>query len=339
MSDKAKYILLSGIALCVLIICVVLCTILPKSSVREVVLVNDVETGNDRLIANKSDGLKGAEVKKFTYKPDIPEGYKTPEEAIPEEPIEVLPNDKGIVSVELDAREAKPLELVDPVKVFHKSSQDEKKARPKANVTTKDVSELKEELLKTIENRNIGRRKVREGISLFSTLGANEGELNTVTKKGAIIFPFEIANGKSRFEYIAQFKDLYEKYKEEVNFVFLNTTIDKADSVMEIKEIFELYSIPDEYVIYYDNYKSLFTEFRDFDGASGYVILNNDGYICHISKMSDGIVGLENKIIDLQSEVRKANAENETIIRNYCDRKGLNFTEIVKLNLGVNLDY
>lgn len=339
MSDKTKYILLGIIAFIVLIVCIILCVVFPTNSIRQVVLVNDVAEGNDRLIANKSDGLKGAEIKKFTYKPDVPEDYKTPDEAIPEEPIEVLPNDKGIVSVELDAREAKPLELVDPVKVFHKSSQDEKKVRPKSNVNTKDVSELKEELLKAVEDRNLGRKKVREGISLYSTLGPNEGEMNKVTKKGAIIFPFEIANGKARFDYLLQFKDLYEKYNKEVNFVFLNTTIEMSDSVSEIKKMFQLYSIPDEYVIYYDNYKSLFTEFSEFNESSGYVIINNDGYICHISKMSDGTVGLENKIMDLQSEVRKANAENETIIRNFCDRKGMNFTEIVKLNLGVNLDY
>ena len=339
MSDKVKYIILGSIAVIVAILCFVLCINLPTTTIRKVVLVNDVMEDSDRLIVNKSEGLKGAEIKKFTYKPEVPEDYKTPEAAILEEPIEVLPNDKGIVSVELDAREAEPLELVDPVKVFHKSSQDEKKVRPKSNVSTKDVSDLIEELVVAEENRNKGRVKIREGLVLYSTFAVNEGELDTITKKGAIIFPFEIANGKQRFEYLAQFKDIYEQYKDKINFIFLNTSIEMSDSVIEIKELFELYNISMDYPLYYDNYKNMYSALSGFNETKGYALLNNDGYICYISEISEGVNGLENRIKDLQTEVKNIKEEDERIIRNYCDRKGMNFTEIIKLKLGVNLDY
>jgi hypothetical protein len=339
MSDKVKYILLGSIAVIVAVVCFILCIHLPNSTIRKVVLVNDVMEDSDRLIVNKSEGLKGAEIKKFTYKPEVPEEYKTPEEAIPEEPVEVLPNDKGIVSVKIEARDAEPLELVDPVKVFHKSSQDEKKVRPKANVSTKDVSDLIEELTIAEENRNKDRIKIREGIVLYSTFAVNEGELDTVTKKGAIIFPFEISNGKQRFEYLAQFKDIYERYNEDINFIFLNTSIEMSDSVSEIKEMFELYNISTDYPLYYDNYKNMYSALSGFNNTKGYVLLNNDGYICYMSEISEGINGLENRINNLKTEVKNIKEEDERIIRSYCDRKGMNFSEIIKLKLGVNLDY
>lgn len=303
--DKVTNVVLIVLAIIVFSICLFL-YMNHETKEENIVLVKDMTDTTGKIISDKTDGLKDKE--RLLIKAEKPDGLLNPDDIFKEveNPINVKDNDKGRIDVVIIPKnEENPLDLVGPGAIVgivrEESVEDE-------NKNIKDpILELLDQAKK---DRNIGRSEISLSFGFMNVKG-NLLRLEEINTKGVIVVPFLLKNTES-LEYLKSLEMLYNTYKNDIDFMFLNTSFDALESSTSIIEKFQELSIPTSYPLYFDSTLD-FTTSNKSDPGFGCLIVNSDSYLFKRVTKSTSLSVLEGYIKDAISEIKASKLQDETI--------------------------
>lgn len=304
--DKITNIVLIGLAVLVLSICLFL-YITHETKEENIVLVKDMTDSTGRIISDKTDGLKDKD--SLIIKAEKPEGMLNPDDVFKEveNPISIKNNDKGRTDVVIiPKKEENPLNLVGLGAIV--GVVREEAIEPKEPVEKDAILEL---LDKAKKDRNVDRLEISIGFGFMDVRG-NLLQLSDINTKGVVVVPFLLKNSES-LEYLKTLENIYNTYKNDIDFMFLNTSFDAMESSTSIIEKFKDLSIPISYPLYFDSTLD-FTSSNSSNPGFGCLIVNSDSYLFKRVSKSTSLTVLEGYIKDVISEV-KANKQQDEEIR------------------------
>lgn len=304
---KTNIILISLSILC-LIICLLIIVFNRGVEEKNVVLVKDLQDGESRIISDKTDSLSNTGGT-FVYKAEEPEGLLNPDDVFKEtNNIIIESNTNGRVDNKINRKEENPLELVEPGTVIDVLKEEA--------IETDVIEEpTLEELLEEARiKRNSGRQELYKSFALFNQKGDICYSNLLCEDNGAILIPFSVAEDKG--DYLKKWEPIYEKYKDTISFIFLNTSFGKLESNSKILQYFESNNINSEYPIYFDDIWNVVDTLK-ITSNSGYFILNCDSFVYKSNSISVGVDTVEQELNAMLEENKQFKLEDEEIIEEF----------------------
>lgn len=305
--DKNKIIniILIIVAVLVFSICLFL-YITHETQEEDIVLVKDMTDSTGRIISDKSDGLKGKE--NLVIKAEKSEDMLNPDDVFKEveNPIDVKGNDKGRTDVVIIPKnEENPLDIVGQGEIVGVIR--EESIEPDKKNELDPILELLEQAKK---DRNIGRSEISVSFG-FMDIRGNLLSLEDINTKGVVVIPFVLKNTES-LEYLKSLENLYDTYKNQIDFMFLNTSFDAMESSTSILNKFEELTILTTYPLYFDSTLD-FTSSNRSNPGFGCLIVNSDSYLFKRVEKTTNIDTLESYIKEVISEVKASKQQDDTI--------------------------
>lgn len=310
-SDKKFILLMVLMAIFVTVIAVLFILGLSgkMSVIENITLVKDYQNMGGRLISDKTDFLSNTQGD-INLKADIPNGYIDPNSVSWKE--EENQNKGEVINYKITSQAGNPLDRVEPGSVVEIIGEEEIIPNYEPDPTT---LEMLLELAR--QRRNLGRiDTLKRNLVLVKATGFTDDYNDLYSTNGAIILPFRVE--WDNFEYLSKFTELYNRYHNRINFIYMNVSSAEvySENPKNVWLKFEEYNIPNDVPLYYNRNQSLVTSYN-ITKNTGYLIINKDGYIYKRDWNMFTLANLESDILMMMDENIKFEAEDEQIILDY----------------------
>lgn len=333
-NKKAINITLIAVALIILCSCLYIITHLPSRAERDVILVEDRTKPNllvsDNEYYNKERYTKSEGKEPVVYTAESPEGMLNPEDTIEKggsgtnkqkdkEEDSIITYIDNSVSTFINV---KPISSITEPFVLYGEGEiiDVISEEPIPETTEEDdkFSQVTLNMLLNIarEERNKGRTQLSKMFRLINSDYKNV-YFSDVAENGAVVIPFLLTDVD--LNYIKSIESIYNQYKDQINFVFVDYAIDGLDTIPDIKAKFEENGISPNLPIYLDTLNEISNVTSNANYRYFYV--NYDCFICGYSNVSDKMPTISTQISTIHSEKINAIEEDERVEQEY--RKSL----------------
>ena len=308
-----------------IVICVIKIVTLPEGVVRDIFLVEDMNKGNSLVLDNSFyENVEKTEKGTLKYSASDKD-ILNPEDVLPNGGTGTNKNNKpnnssiisfvdediaGVVNVVPESKNTEPLPIYgyDEVVEILETEEIEEEAPEIFS-----QSELDLLLSHAATDRNKGRDGIPVAFSIFNSNYSNI-KLNSFKDKGCIIIPFDLTDRD--LEYVKYFIGLYEKYKDDIYFVFMNRCRHQ-ETIYTILDTLQKNGISTDIPIYMDG--DYFFHVYTHDVEYRYVVLNYDNFVCASSTSYDRGINVDKIIEQLAKEKEFALEDNERVTQEYID--------------------
>lgn len=336
-NDKKINIFLGVLCVGFLIFCIFTCIHFTQEKDKTVVLVKDVGY-NDRLISDKTDALSNSKSPgELLLKGETPDGYINPDDYF-KDTENILENDDGrIDDIGINSNETNPLPFRKPDEVLE---------IVKEEVIPQDIAdEVKlnqnELLKKARELRNRGLKDLDPtGFSFFSNTVDGPELQDLCNENGGLIIPFSVENVNVLEPYVSY----YNSHKDDLSFIFLNTSYFMRESRTEVKESLNSIGLSNDCPFYYDS-EHFFLAATGLR-ASNYFIVNSDGFlvssksvndVSNLSEYIDKLYEHSKMAHEMDKKIKEGSISTLDELLQYCSEIGLIMNDIdVNVSSNVN---
>ena len=189
---------------------------------------------------------------------------------------------------------------------------------------------MEDALRKLREIRNEGKDFVQDGFPLFHN-NKSFFMRDLPSDLGLIIVPFNL-NNQNQVNNLKNWAEIYNNYKDSINIIFMNNSLEKSDSTEEIYRIFEEIGLSGS-LVYYDEFGTISSFIQDNSniGNLGYCILNRDNYVYQRGYVSNSVPNMDNIIVDLNEVSKEFTEQEELIITKYNEGYIITYADVGKV--------
>lgn len=168
------------------------------------------------------------------------------------------------------------------------------------------------------------------GSFLLTSLYHNNVYLSDLmTGKGTIIIPFSVSNDK-QLNNVKSWVSVYEKYKNEYSFVFLNTDLEFS-GFMSIDSVFEKKGITKDLPIYASEFGDILGFVSNGDLANqGYILLDSSCYVVSQGLVTDKMPNLSSFEKELEQRELKYTELENLVTEKYNEGWIVTYTDVKK---------
>ena len=308
MQDKDKKINIVLIAISVIVFCVCLFLILTTKgeTADTITLLKDMDNNEIRVIDDKTDVYNNSDEVLY-IRNEKPDGYLNPEDVFKQE----------ISKPILGTNENR----VDGVYKPNNNRGELKMPEPGEEVIILEEVVVEEEVDKFIPiSLNIMLSRLRDYRNSDYTLTDNGSVLFDINRKSfklidivrdkpVVIIPFSIYS-ESSINVIKQSIPVYEECKDEIQFMYFNTSIEMQERPKDIREKLVSNGLPEDLPIYYDDFGVVTAPFRNLK----YGIINSDCYIIYEGKGNMTTDIIETAISDYEKTMEEYKEQEEELV-------------------------
>ena len=300
-NNKKVNIILIVLAIALFCFCAFLIVTTKPYEGSETTLLKDMTTDELRVIGDKTDVYNNSS-ETVHIKGERAEGYLNPEDVFKEAVSNPVVKESDIIvdgTYESDstAGELKMFEPGEDVEVL-----EEIIIQPEVETSTKLPYISFERVLRDLwPYRNDNDFQIESSMILLGIKGGDT-YLSNLKDKPIIIIPFTIYDN-TQMANVKNWAESYDKYKDTVNFVYLNTSMDRVENYDKIMQVFTELDIRADLPVFYDNmYEILSSLEQDGKKTYSYCLLNTDCFVVKkgSTKISDS--ELDKFISDIMAE-------------------------------------